>query len=79
MIQHITKPFKYFFKLEASSGIMLLIAAILALVISNGTYSDIYFSVLKKYLTLGTENFGLKLSVLHWINDVFMAIFFLFH
>ena len=78
MIQHITKPFKYFFKLEASSGIMLLIAAILALVISNGTYSDIYFSVLKKYLTLGTENFGLKLSVLHWINDVFMAIFFFF-
>ena len=78
MIQNITKPFKEFFKLEASSGIMLLIAAILALVISNGSYSDEYFSILKKYITLGTDSFGLKLSVLHWINDVLMAIFFFF-
>ena len=78
MIQHITKPFKEFFKLEASSGIMLLLAAIFALVISNGSYSDEYFSILKKYITIGTESFGLKLSVLHWINDVFMAVFFFF-
>ena len=78
MIQHITKPFKDFFKLEASSGVMLLLAAILALIISNGSYSEEYFSILKKYLTIGTENFGLKLSVLHWINDVLMAIFFFF-
>ena len=78
MIQNITKPFRDFFKLEASSGIMLLLAAILALVISNGSYSDEYFSTLKKYITLGTESFGLKLSVLHWINDVLMAIFFFF-
>ncbi len=78
MIQNITKPFKDFFRLEASSGIMLLLAAILALVISNGSYSDEYFSILKKYITLGTESFGLKLSVLHWINDVLMAVFFFF-
>ena len=78
MIQYITKPFKEFFKLEASSGIMLLLAAVLALITSNGSYSDEYFSILKKYITLGTESFGLKLSVLHWINDVLMAIFFFF-
>jgi len=78
MIKTITKPFKEFFKLEASSGIMLLLAAVLALIISNGSYSDEYFSILKKYITLGTESFGLKLSVLHWINDVLMAIFFFF-
>ena len=78
MIQYITKPFREFFKLEASSGIMLLLAAVLALIISNGSYSDEYFSILKKYITLGTESFGLKLSVLQWINDVLMAIFFFF-
>ena len=78
MIQHITRPFREFFKLEASSGIMLLFAAVLALIISNGSYSDEYFSILKKYITLGTDSFGLKLSVLHWINDVLMAIFFFF-
>ena len=78
MIQHITKPFKYFFRLEAASGLVLLFAAILALVISNGNYSETYFLSLEKYITLGTEEFGLKLSVLHWINDVLMAIFFFF-
>ena len=78
MIQNITKPFRDFFKLEASSGIMLLLAAILALIISNSSYSDEYFLILKKYITIGTESFGLKLSVLHWINDVLMAIFFFF-
>jgi len=76
MIQHITKPFKYFFKLESSSGLLLLFAAIIALFISNGNYSDDYFQILQKYITIGTEKFGLKLTVIHWINDVLMAIFF---
>ena len=78
MIQQITKPFKYFFKLESASGLVLLFAAVLALIISNGQLSDIYFSSLEKYIILGTKEFGLKLSVLHWINDVLMAIFFFF-
>ncbi len=78
MIQHITKPFRYFFKLEAASGLVLLFAAILALIISNGSLSELYFSTLEKYITLGVKDFGLKLSVLHWINDVLMAIFFFF-
>ena len=50
MIQHITKPFKYFFKLEAASGLVLLFAAILALIISNGDFSEYYFSTLEKYI-----------------------------
>ena len=76
MIQHISKPFKNFFKLESSSGFVLLFAAVLALFISNGSFSEDYFSILQKYMTLGTQNFGLKLSLIHWINDVLMAIFF---
>ena len=78
MIQNITKVFKWFFKLEAASGLILLFAAILALIISNGSYSQLYFGTLEKYIILGTKEFGLKLSVLHWINDVLMAIFFFF-
>ena len=76
MIQHITKPFKYFFKLESSSGLLLLFAAVIALFISNGNYSDDYFQILQKYITIGTEKFGLKLTIIHWINDVLMAVFF---
>ncbi|MDC3106653.1 Na+/H+ antiporter NhaA [Candidatus Pelagibacter sp.] len=78
MIQYISKPFKWFFKLEAASGLILLIAAILALVISNSDLNQLYFETLEKYLFVGINDFGLKLSVHHWINDALMAIFFFF-
>ena len=78
MINYISKPFKWFFKLEAASGLVLLFAAIIALLISNSNLADLYFSTLNKYLFIGINNFGLKLSVIHWINDALMAIFFFF-
>ena len=78
MIRHLSKPFKWFFKLEAASGLILLIAAIFALIISNSSLSEFYFHTLEQYLFIGINNFGLKLSVHHWINDALMAIFFFF-
>ena len=78
MINSLSKPFKWFFKLEAASGLILLIAAIFALLISNSNLSDLYFHSLEKYLFIGVNEFGLKLSVHHWINDALMAIFFFF-
>ena len=78
MINYISAPFRWFFKLEAASGLVLLLAAIIALLISNSSLSDLYFSTLNKYLFLGINEFGIKLSVLHWINDALMAIFFFF-
>ena len=77
MINYISKPFKWFFKLEAASGLVLLFAAIIALAISNSNLSDLYFSTLNKYLFLGINDFGIKLSLIHWINDALMASFFL--
>jgi len=76
MIQHISKPFKWFFKLEAASGLVLLFAAIIALFVSNSELASIYYDILNSYFALGFGEFKLKLSVLHWINDVLMAIFF---
>jgi len=78
MIQNITKPFKWFFKLESSSGLVLLFAAIVALIVSNSEFSEFYFKTLNEYLFLGINNFGIKLTVIHWINDALMAIFFFF-
>ena len=78
MLKYLSSPFKWFFKLEAASGLVLLISAILALIISNSYLSNIYFNTLEQYLFFGINNFGIKLSVLHWINDALMAIFFFF-
>jgi NhaA family Na+:H+ antiporter len=54
---------------EAAGGIVLMTAALLAVVVANSPASSAYFGVLKTYL--------LGLSVLHWINDGLMAVFFL--
>ena len=78
MINYLSKPFRWFFKLEAASGLVLLFAAIVALIISNSELSNLYFGTLNKYLFIGINSFGLKLSILHWINDALMAIFFFF-
>ena len=78
MIVYITSGFRWFFKLESASGLLLLISAIIALIISNSNYSSIYFDILENYFFIGINNFGIKLSLLHWINDALMAVFFFF-
>ena len=78
MLRYLSSPFKWFFKLEAASGLVLLFAAVIALFISNSNFSDLYFSTLNNYIFIGINEIGLKLTVIHWINDALMAIFFFF-
>lgn len=58
-----------FIESEASGGIVLMAVAILALVVANSPLGPTYSSVLHSYIG--------GLSVLHWINDALMAVFFL--
>jgi len=55
---------------EAAGGVLLMGAAALALFIANSPLSKDYFDLLHAYVG--------GLSVLHWINDGLMAVFFLF-
>ena len=63
-------PLREFIESSASGGIILMGAALLALIVANSPWASVYFSLLGAYLG--------PLSVLHWINDALMAIFFLF-
>ena len=54
---------------EAGGGIVLMVAAAAALAIANSPLAPAYFGVLKTYVA--------GLSILHWINDALMAVFFL--
>ena len=76
MINFISAPFRWFFKLESASGLVLVIGAVVALILSNSNISGYYFDVLSFHISIGTQNFGLDLSILHWINDVLMCVFF---
>ena len=78
MINYITSPFKWFFKLEAASGLLLLISAVIALIVSNSSFSSTYFEILQSYFFVGINNIGIKMSLLHWVNDALMAVFFFF-
>jgi NhaA family Na+:H+ antiporter len=78
MINYINSPFKWFFKLEAASGLLLLISAVIALIVSNSSFSSTYFEILQSYFFIGVNNIGIKMSLLHWINDALMAVFFFF-
>jgi len=78
MINYITSPFKWFFRLEAASGLLLLLSAVIALIVSNSSLSSIYFETLESYFFIGVNNIGIKMSLLHWINDALMAVFFFF-
>ncbi|MBA3449128.1 MAG: Na+/H+ antiporter NhaA [Pseudaminobacter sp.] len=54
---------------EASGGLILMFVASLALLVANSPLAPLYFGALESYV--------LGLSVLHWINDGLMAVFFL--
>lgn len=54
---------------EAGGGLVLMAVAALAMITANSPAAPAYFGALKTYVG--------GLSVLHWINDALMAVFFL--
>lgn len=62
---------------EAFGGILLLICAAAAMIWANSAWSDRYFDFFHAYVTVGTADYNVSLSLQHWINDALMAVFFL--
>lgn len=68
---------KSFFKSDSASGVMLIFAAVLALVVNNVGFEHIYHEVLHTHMAFSIAGVGLDKLLAHWINDGLMAIFFL--
>ena len=62
---------------DAIGGVVLLGCAAFALAWANSPWADAYFALLHLHLPLRVGALGLELSLLHWINDLLMAVFFL--
>ncbi len=76
-IDRVTRPIQKFIQQEKSGGIVLGISVIIALILANTPLAEGYFSFLSQ--KFGFQFNGetyFKLSILHWINDGLMAIFF---
>jgi len=67
------ETFKRFFRSEQTGGILLLICVAISLIIANTAAKDSFIHFLETKLGFGTVNY----SILAWINDALMAVFFL--
>jgi len=68
---------RHFLRMEAAGGILLMIAAALALGIANSPAAPYYTSFFDTHLMLGFGDYTLDKSLIHWVNDGLMAVFFL--
>ena len=56
---------------------LLIIFSILAIIFINSGLSDYYYALKNTYISISVDDFKLKETVHHWVNDGLMAIFFL--
>ncbi|MBA2126103.1 Na+/H+ antiporter NhaA [Hyphomicrobium methylovorum] len=61
---------------EALAGLVLLISAVLALIVANSSLGEGYTRLFDTRVSIGIAPLVLSKSLLHWINDGLMVIFF---
>ena len=71
------RQIQHFLKMESSGGILLLMAAVLAMIFANSSLSSYYFDFLQTEVVLKVGSFNIDKPLLLWINDGFMAVFFI--
>ncbi len=72
----IVTPFEEFIHNQATSGLLLMGSALLALVIANSPLAHSYESLLHAVVGFHIGDWRFEHSVHHWINDGLMALFF---
>ena len=65
-----------FFETEAAGGVVLLVAAVVALVWVNSPFGDSYERLWRTELSARIGGFGIGQDLRHWVNDGLMAVFF---
>ena len=65
-----------FLKLETAGGIILVVAAVLAMIVANSPLAPYYGSLIDLPVEIRVGNFEIAKPLLLWINDGLMAIFF---
>ena len=70
------RPLRDFLQAESSSGVLLLIAAVLGLIAANSPVANSYFKFLNLKFTIDFAGIFLEMTTLKLINYGFMTIFF---
>lgn len=69
--------FERFTHIQAASGVVLLIAATIALIWANSSFAPSYHALWHMPLSIGLGDFSFSQSLHFWINDGLMTVFFL--
>ncbi len=69
-------PLEEFIHRQTTSGILLMLCAVVALYLANSQWNEAYHHLLEMPFTIGVPGFELSMSLHHWINDGLMALFF---
>jgi Na+:H+ antiporter, NhaA family len=72
----ILDPLTDFLRDEAAGGVVLFVAAAVAVVWANSPASDAYDSLWNTELTIGIGDAAISEDLRHWVNDGLMALFF---
>ncbi len=72
----ILQPIKTFINKSSTSGIILFSSAFLAILLSNSPWSTQFHHIWEHEFSVGYDQFIIKKSLHHWINDGLMAVFF---
>ncbi len=74
--RRLPKAVRQFLETEASGGILLLGAALVALVWANSPWSAAYESLWHTDITVNFGRYVLQGDLHHWVNDALMVVFF---
>ena len=72
----LTRTVREFIQLESAAGILLLLAAVVAMLIANSPLSSIYGALLDTTVAVQVGALEITKPLLLWINDGLMAVFF---
>ena len=76
-VDRLLAPFREFSRASASSGVLLIAAAAVALFWANSPLASAYADLWGTELAIDLGGLHLSESLLHWVNDGLMAVFFL--
>jgi NhaA family Na+:H+ antiporter len=72
----ILKPTQQFFRKEAASSILLIVATIIALIWVNSNIGETYHSFWHTKISFTFGDFRINKTLLHWVNEGLMSLFF---
>jgi NhaA family Na+:H+ antiporter len=77
LAERVLRPVESFLHVQAASGIVLLLSAVLALAWANSPWAASYEHLWHTEITLGVGSFVSSRSLHFWVNDGMMTVFFL--